>query len=192
MLDALLDHMPPPRGGENVNSPTYVRAALGPLKQLVRELDICAIFSMHPPKGKATSFRELVQASQAFSAIPRVGLCFAWHPDDDPDDPDWRRVVIRGKGNLGRNPGALEFRVTGRDYRHDDGILAEREVVDGVRLSGVTLADLLGSGQAFGREQPKWQRAQEIIRAELADGEWHEAHPIHQQPPRSILTIPMS
>ena len=39
-VDALLDHMPAPKGGESINNPTFVRSALGPLKRLVRELDI--------------------------------------------------------------------------------------------------------------------------------------------------------
>jgi hypothetical protein len=74
VIDALLDHFPPTSGGESINNPTTVRAALAPLKQLVQELEITGIISLHPPKSRGVAFRDLVQASQAFSAIPRLGL----------------------------------------------------------------------------------------------------------------------
>src|SRR5205085_2242095 len=118
-IDAALNHMPPAKAGESINSPSFVRAALSPLKRLAQELDLVVLFSMHPPKGRSSNFRDLVQASQAFSAVPRVGLLFAYHPaDDDEDAGDRRRVLIRGKGNIGPDPGALEFRVVGRSYAH--------------------------------------------------------------------------
>ena len=100
-VDAALDHMPPPKAGESINSPTFARAALGPLRLLLRSEGAAGCFSMHPPKARGTSFRDLVQASQAFSAIPRVGWVFANHPDDDQSDPARRRVLIRGKGQPG-------------------------------------------------------------------------------------------
>jgi hypothetical protein len=180
-IDCALDHMPSPKSGESINSPAFVRGALGPLRALVRELDIAAEFSMHPPKARGASYRELVQASQAFTAIPRIGLLLAWHPEDDERDPDRRRVLIRGKGNLGRNPGTLEFRVAGRDYDHDDGVTAEREVVTEVRNSGISLSDLHPAGVGAEREPTKAERAAAIIASELADGEWHEAAPIRDR-----------
>jgi len=181
-LDALLDHMPYPKGGESINSPTFVRGALGPLKRAARELDVVGLYSMHPPKGPRASFRDLVQASQAFAAVPRVGLLFAWHPDDAPNAVDSRRVLIRGKGNLGRDPGTLEFRVSEREYRHDDGRVTGREVVTDVEPSTVTLADLDPLRHAE-RQPPKVERATDLIRGALealGDG-WHLAQPIRDQ-----------
>lgn len=175
-IDAALDHMPAPKAGESINSPTYARAALGPLRKLVRSADLSAAFSMHPPKARGANFRDLVQASQAFSAIPRIGWLLANHPGDDPGDPDRRRVLIRGKGNLGRDPGALEFQVVGREFRHDDGITTEREVVTSVGPSMVTIADL--APRIGAREPIKAEQAAELIRTELADGAWHESAPI--------------
>jgi AAA domain len=180
-IDALLDHMPPAKGGESVNSPTFVRGALGPLKRAVRELDVVGLYSMHPPKGQRASFRDMVQASQAFSAVPRVGLLFAWHPDDQPDEPDSRRVLIRGKGNLGRNPGALEFRVSEVEYEHDDGRITGREVVTDVAPCEVTLADLDPNYRKNERPPTKIEQAADIIREALRDGEWHLAAPIREE-----------
>jgi AAA domain len=180
VFDALLDHLPPAAGGENINSPTFVRSALSPLKNLVKELGIVAVISLHPPKARGNAFRDLVQASQAFSAIPRMGLFFGWHPDDAEDDPDRRRVLVRGKGNLGRNPGALEFRVAGRDYLHDDGEVQEREVVEDVNPCDVTLSQLTARSRSGTDDVSKAEQASEILRDRLADGEWHPVAPIRE------------
>ena len=179
VFDALLDHLPAGFGGDNINSPTFVRTALAPLKNLIKELGIVAIVSLHPPKARGVAFRDLVQASQAFSAIPRLGLFFGWHPEDAEDDPERRRVLVRGKGNIGRNPGALEFRVVGRDHLHDDGQLQEREVVVDVQPSDVTLSQLTARPRSGADETgSKTDQAADIIGERLEDGEWHSSDPI--------------
>jgi hypothetical protein len=180
-IDAALDHMPPPKQGESINSPTYVRQALGPLKRLVRELGVVCAFGLHPPKARSGNFRDLVQASQALSAIPRVGWLFDYHPDDDSEDPDRRRVLIRGKGNLGRDPGAIEFRVTGRPFTHDDGRTTDREVVVDVGPSTVTLADLAPDRVIGARQPTKSEQAADILRDALSDHDWHPAAPIRER-----------
>jgi hypothetical protein len=180
-IDAALDHMPGPKGGESINSPTYVRQALGPLKRLVRELGIVGQFGLHPPKARSGDFRDLVQASQAFSAIPRVGLLFAYHPDDDPEDHDRRRVLIRGKGNIGADPGALAFRIAARPFLHDDGRTTDREVVVDVEPCTVTLADLAPDRLIGARQPTKTEQAAELLRAELADHDWHPAALVRKQ-----------
>jgi hypothetical protein len=169
--------MPAAKAGESINSPTFVRQALGPLRRCVRDLDLVTAFSMHPPKARSSDFRDLLQASQAFSAIPRVGLLFAWHPDDaELPEHERRRVLIRGKGNTARNPGALEFRVVGKPYMHDDGRETEREVVTDVKPCSVTIADL-APDRVVGRphEPTKTGRATAMLLELLADKEWHLA-----------------
>jgi hypothetical protein len=175
-VDAALDHLPRAGAGESSNDPVWVRGALNPVKRLTRELDIVGLYSMHPPKARSPRFRDLVQQSQAFAAVPRVGLLFDYHPDDDADHPDRRRVLLRGKGNLGRDPGAVSFRVTGKPYRHDDGRATEREVVVDVEPCGVTITDL-APDRVVGtpREPTKTERATEVLREQLADGQWHLA-----------------
>ena len=59
---------------------------------------------MHPKKGEAVSFRNLVAASHQFNAVSRSSLLLAEHPDDDT-----RRVLARGKGNLTGPLPLLEF-----------------------------------------------------------------------------------
>jgi len=180
-VDALLDHMPPPKGGESINSPTFVRQALGPMKRLVRELEIVLEFCLHPPKARSGDFRDLVQASQAFGAIPRVGLLFSYHPDDAAEDPDRRRVVLRGKGNLGEDPGALEFRVGSKSYTHDDGRTTKREVVVDVAPSAVVIGDLAPDRMIGARQPTKAEQAAEILRDALGDHDWHPAAAIRDQ-----------
>jgi AAA domain-containing protein len=182
VFDSLLDQMPPPVGGENINSATFVRSALMPLKDLVRELDIVAVVSLHPPKARASAYRDLVQGSQAFTALTRFGLLFGWHPDDAEDDPMRRRVVLRGKGNRGRNPGAIEFNIIGEELCHDDGIVQEVEGVTNVRPSDVTMRQLLSPARGSDTDEPanKAELAAEIIRDALSDGEWHDSAPIRE------------
>jgi putative DNA primase/helicase len=181
-IGAMLDHLPAPRAGESINSPTWVRGALGPLRTLVREKEIVGQFSMHPPKSRSADFRDLVQASQAFSAIPRVGQLLAYHPHDDAEDPERRRVVIRGKGNIGRPPTAIEFRIAARAYEHDDGRTTDREFITDVGPSQITLADLAPE-RAVGttRDPPKAEQAAQHLREVLADGKPHPASPIRAE-----------
>jgi hypothetical protein len=170
--------MPEPKGGESVNSPTFVRTAFDPLKRMTRDLGVVGPLSMHPPKAKGVSFRDLVQASQAFSAIPRVGLYVAYHPDDDQDDPACRRVLVRGKGNIGRNPGALEFRISETPYMHDDRRVQGREFVDGVGPSDVTMSDLRPDKVVGARADTKTDQAVAFLDKALAGGDWHESAPL--------------
>ena len=178
LIDAVLEHMPEPKGGENINSPTFVRRAIAPFVGLLREVDAAGVISMHPPKGVSagSEFRDLVQSSQAWTAVSRLGLLVTWHPDDVElaDEEQRRRVVLRGMGNFGRNPGALEFRIVGRTYRYDDGETQEREVVDQVAPSNVTRRDL---AKAAG--DSKVAHAAALMRAALADGEWHPSKSIY-------------
>ena len=178
VFDALLDHFPPPVAGESVNSATFVRAGLAPLRALARDMGLSIVFSLHPPKGARAEFRDLVQTSQAFTAIARVGLLVAWHPeDDDEHEDDRRRVLIRGKGNIGRNPGALAFRVTARLHEHDDGRVSGVPLVTEVEPCEITMRDL-APGRMVGTddpEEPKVQQLAQVIAGALADGEWQKA-----------------
>ena len=178
LIDAVLEHMPEPKGGENINSPTFVRRAIAPFVSLLREVDAAGVISMHPPKGVSagSEFRDLVQSSQAWTAVSRLGLLVTWHPEDLElaDEEQRRRVVLRGMGNIGRNPGALEFRIVGRAYRYDDGETQEREVVDQVAPSNVTRRDLAKTAG-----DSKVAHAAALMRAALADGEWHPSKSIY-------------
>jgi hypothetical protein len=177
-IDAALDHMPAPAAGESINSPTYVRNTLRPLRRLVADRRVAGLFSLHPPKAKGNSFRDMVQASQAFTAIPRIGLMHAYHPDDAELDPnDQRRVLVRGKGNIGRNPTGLEYRIVERSYLHDDSVTQGVGVAEDVRETDVTMADLRADRPIGSRDPGQHERAEAELRQALGDHEWHAAAP---------------
>jgi hypothetical protein len=87
-----------------------VRDRLRPLRHLARDLDVCALGSLHPNKGQRTSFRDLISGSHAFNASARSSLLVAAHPYDED-----RRVLVRGKGNLSAAPRSFEFAIAGRE-----------------------------------------------------------------------------
>ncbi len=146
VIETLFEHVPAARGGENINSATFARAALGNLRGLMRRRKASCLFTMHPPKASGSDARSMFQASQAWQAVPRTTLFMDWHPEDtDLPDHDRRRVLVRGKGNIGSDPQPLEFRTAARLYRHDDGEVTQREYVADVRSSAVTRDQLLAS-----------------------------------------------
>ena len=188
LIDALMQHMPDARGGENTRSPTFVRAALGPLADLCKRRSITVLFGLHPRKAGGETFADVVQESGAFTQLPRLGLLFGYHPEDAelPRDQQ-RRVVIRGKGNVGRNPGGLSFRIAERflDYGDDDpeGIADGVGYVTDVQECHVTERELLRPRGLKDRPQdvPKVELAMAVMRVALADGEPHLADPIRAE-----------
>ena len=73
---------------------------------------IAAVGLLHPVKGRARSFRELIAGrGHQFNAVSRSSLLLGVDPDDDQ-----RRVLVRGKGNHSAEFLAL-VRVPTRDPR---------------------------------------------------------------------------
>jgi hypothetical protein len=139
-----MEHLPDPKSGENVNSTTFVRRALRPFANLCKARQVAGLISTHPPKSKGSTFADMVIASAAFVHMCRVGLLFAWHPDDlDLDEGDRRRVLMRppGGSNIGRNPGTFEFRVAVEKLAIE-GELEEVPYTTPLTPSDVTFRDL--------------------------------------------------
>jgi len=110
-FDAIVDQL----GRVDTNSTADIRRALRPLGRLARREGFAAVGAMHPRKAKASEFRELPSGSAQFNAVPRSTLWVTFHPEDSElPEPQRRRVLIRGKGNLSAVPTALEFRLEGR------------------------------------------------------------------------------
>ena len=143
-IDSVMEHMPEPRSGENINTTTFVRRSLGPFADLCKARQIAGLVSTHPPKAKGSTFADNVIASAAFVHVSRVGLLFAWHPDDlELDDQERRRVLMRppGGSNIGRDPGTFEFRVLVEELLIEDE-LEEVPYTTPLEPSGVTFRDL--------------------------------------------------
>ncbi|MCB8970366.1 MAG: AAA family ATPase [Solirubrobacterales bacterium] len=102
-FDALLDTL-----GADVDDwrSKHVRDAMRLLRRTARDLDICAVGALHPNKGTHTTFRGLLSGSHQFNALSRSSLLLAEHPDDSD-----RRLLVRGKGNLAKEPAGFEFSI---------------------------------------------------------------------------------
>jgi hypothetical protein len=177
-VDSVMEHLPEPKGGgENANSPTFVRRALGPFSDLCKQRTVAGLVSTHPPKSRGSTFADYVMASAAFVHVSRVGLLFAWHPDDlELPDQERRRVLMRppGGSNIGRDPGALEFAVQAKD------VLIEHEAeevpyVTGALPSAVTFRDLTRVPHEEGAGPSLTATLKLLIAERLGDGQWHRS-----------------
>jgi putative DNA primase/helicase len=185
-VDALMSHMPEARGSENTRSPTFVRQALTPLAKLCDAQKVTGLFGLHPRKAGGDTFADVVQESGVFTQLPRIGLLFGYHPDDLelPRDQQ-RRVMLRGKGNIGRDPGALSFRIAEKFLDWDDGEPVNPEedgvpYITDVEPCHVTERQLLGA-KLDDRPMSKTDQAAALIGMALRDGEWHPAAPIREE-----------
>ncbi len=71
-------------------------------------------------------------------------MVFGAHPDDEAlPFENRRRVLLRARGNIGRDPGALSFAITAKWMRLDDGDTDEVPYVCDVENCDVTIRDLL-------------------------------------------------
>jgi hypothetical protein len=178
-VDAVMEHLPETHGGENANSTTFVRGALRPLALMSERRLIATLTSTHPPKGRATGFADLYHASRAFTQVSRSLMVFGLHPDDAAlPFEDRRRVLLRPRSNVGRDPGALSFMIGAKWMDLDDGDKDEIPYVGEVQNCDVTIQDLLRAEKpqpSDPEQQPpkKVEQLKQIISDYLADGEWH-------------------
>jgi hypothetical protein len=145
VFDALLDHL----GGASVDEfkPKAVRNALRPLRRLAADEGFAALGAMHPRKGNALTFRDLVANSHQFNAVSRSSLLLATHPEDE-----CRRVLVRAKGNHAAPPPVLEFRISGHVFELNGHVFDEPHAVDW-RESTVKLEALLPKGAGRPRNE---------------------------------------
>jgi putative DNA primase/helicase len=175
LIDSVLEVMPETKGSESSFHPMYVRRALRPFGELCRERHVAGLISTHPPKTKGTTFADHVISSAAFVHVTRVGLLFAWHPDDvDLPDQERRRVMLRppGGSNIGRDPGAHEFRVQAAELLIEDK-LEEVPYIEEFIPSDVTYRDLIRVPKDDTPTRTQAAEARVLIDERLADGKWH-------------------
>lgn len=90
---------------------TEVRRALQPLVDLGSRLDAAVLGISHFSKGGAGSDpASRVVGSIAFTAVARVVLVAAKVKDEDDDSQD-RRILARGKSNIGPDDGGFEYTI---------------------------------------------------------------------------------
>lgn len=104
VFDQLLDHVDGGKDGSGVYNPKAVRHGMLPLRRVAGSEGIAVTGLLHPIKGKARTFRELIAGSHQFNAVSRSSLLLGKAPEDKD-----RRVLVRGKGNHSAVPRSFEF-----------------------------------------------------------------------------------
>lgn len=156
------------------NSNKDVRKALGPLSRVAERTDAIVIAVRHLNKSASTNALTRGAGSVGILNKARIGLLV----EEDPRDP----AVIclaRNKGNIGRKPATLQFRLVD---------VPELEVarIEWLGLSDLTAEDLL-AGKVIGVDQmAEWDEATEWLKDYLADG-WKELQ--HMQRDAAAMKI---
>ena len=163
-IDQILDHF---NLELNTNAAQHVRAGLYGLREVAKGIELTAVFTGHPNKGRSTDIRSRMGGSHQFYDIPRVALALGFHRDDEDT-----RLLVRGKGTFGEKPSPLAFGL-------DKGfVVNERteevvEVMTAKNVGGaVKEADFVWDPPSEKRETDK-DRAAQVIREIGADGKWH-------------------
>lgn len=149
---------------------TEVRRALQPLVDLASRLDAAALGISHFSKGGAGSDPAArVVGSIAFTAVARVVLVAAKVKPEDGDDNNDRRILARGKSNIGPDAGGFEYHID--QIEALPGIRASRvtwgKAVEGTARELLTDPDDIADDAAGDTA--------DLLRAELTAGGWTDA-----------------
>ena len=98
VFEQLMDVLPTMR---NANDPVALRAALRPLRHVLRTREVTGLGTLHVNKADAASLRQKMQGSMQFGALSRSTILVDRHPEDDD-----RRVAVLGKSNYVPTPRA--------------------------------------------------------------------------------------
>lgn len=137
VFDQLIDHVHGGADGQAVYNPKNVRGALMPLRRVTARCEIAALGLLHPIKGQARSFRDLIAGSHQFNAVSRSSLLLGVDPDDEG-----RRLLVRGKGNHSAAPRSLEFTIAAEVVELNKHTFEVPKVVDPVE-GDRTIGDLV-------------------------------------------------
>ncbi len=142
---------------------TEVRRALQPLVDLAASMNAALVGITHFSKGgQGMDPAQRVIGSVAFTAVARVVLVAAKVLGDDGED---RRILARGKSNIGPDDGGLTYAL--EQVEALPGIHASR-IVWGVQVQG-TARELLAEPSERETESPRAEAA-EFLRQVLAAG----------------------
>lgn len=141
---------------ENSNKDT--RKALGPLSKVAERTGCIIIVVRHLNKSSSTNSLTRGGGSMGILGKARIGLLV----EEDPRDPEIK-CVARGKGNLGKKPATLQFRLV-------DVPAEEVAKLEWMGVSDLTADDLL-AGKVIGVDQmAEWDDATEWLKDYLSEG----------------------
>lgn len=95
------------------NGPEVRNAVLTPLKAIAERTDACVVVLRHLRKSGGDRAIYAGGGAIDVTAAARVALVAAYHPDDEGDYAERRRVLAVGKCNLARHAPSLGFRLVG-------------------------------------------------------------------------------
>ncbi|WP_405053892.1 AAA family ATPase [Variovorax soli] len=145
---------------------TEVRRALQPLVDLAARLNTAVLGISHFSKGGAgTDPASRVVGSIAFTAVARVVLVAAKVKGDDGED---RRILARGKSNIGPDDGGFEYHID------------QTEPLPGIQASCIAWGQsVTGTARELLAEQDEQGQdgndASDLLRAELTADCWTNA-----------------
>ncbi len=146
---------------------TEVRRALQPLVDLASRLDAVVLGISHFSKGGAgTDPASRVVGSIAFTAVARVVLVAAKVKSEDGDD---RRILARGKSNIGPDDGGFEYLID--QVEALPGIQASR-IAWGKAVEGSARELLTDPADNDTNDSSNTNDAVELLRAELTADCW--------------------
>jgi hypothetical protein len=177
-LDAILDNL---GRDTNANQQKDVRQDLRNVRVVAREEGIAITYALHPNKSGAAGLRARAGGSGQFTDVPRSALILGYHPEDEGC-----RVLARGKGNVGRIPPALVFRIEETlvlnqatnetvttswvvDMREDDGITAE-DVLESIKRHREDSAEEVARLVRTLGHDGTWRRRKQALQYCLAAG----------------------
>lgn len=97
-----------------------VRAALAPLSQMGRRLEMAILATRHTTKQKHANSKHMGSGSVAFSAFVRIN----WLAGPDPlNDAPERHVLAMNKLNLARRPASLSYEIRSHETKPEIGIV---------------------------------------------------------------------
>lgn len=141
---------------ENSNKDT--RKALGPLSKVAERTGAIIVVVRHLNKSSSTSALFRGGGSMGILGKARIGLLV----EEDPRDPEVK-CVARGKGNLGKRPQTLQFRLV-------DAEADEVAKLEWLGVSDLTADDLL-AGKVIGMDKlSEWDDATEWLKDYLWKG----------------------
>jgi RecA-family ATPase len=162
VVDPFSAHLP---GHVNGNSDKSVRGALAPLAALAEEQNLAVVLVAHLNKGESAHALHRIGGSIALPAAARSVLLLTRDPDDPEQTQGSLRVLAHVKSNLDRFQPSLAYRID------ETNVSAIDEPVPAIRELGpsrYTAEQLLALNQPEARS--KREEAQELLKAELADG----------------------
>jgi putative DNA primase/helicase len=125
---------------------------------------------MHLTKGKVNQALHRVMGSVAFTALARSVLVSGLDPADEGDSRSSRRVLAHAKCNVGPLARSLAYAIEGTS------VAPEGEPITTVKLTCEGECDTLAR-DVLSPPRPadptETDEAEEWLRDELADGEWH-------------------